>query len=587
MSSSSGARNLSSLRKGGSSKGLLGTNSKHNPLEGSSVHSAAALSQGSSHTTEDSLQETNVSPNKKNSTPRRPVRGSRRPVGTEPSSSSSARSRSQRRLWTDEGEAKVILSSSSTGTAIPKSSSHNSDENAAAALSSSAFDSGAFPAFDESATTFPSTTTTTTTKNNPFSSAFSNDDDDDAFFGNPNFGASLPAATTSSQEDVLFPNTTTSPNTSAAFEDFGGATSLFAFSSTEKPIQQPSWDLSPHDPTQIQQLVQQQQQQQQQRTSSDYNLQAKCFFRQKKSTLVATPILNPINSNIIFVVRDPANKGNVRIHEIDPHRYNNLPVASHSLLYETDALSIAMATKYNVTPVAIPQLWKLTAGRIDQSHGLRIACLADIAILESAAPMRVVLVYTWNNTSSSSSTLEQVLSPPAGGDFVYSPTSLEISDSGLCFLAGFSTAKGPCVLIHKITTTTTTIKNGNTNKNQETSPKESWSANFVAEGASNNNSNNTAPIIVGMSVAPYDSLPVVAIALADGSITVWSYAAALSSSASSVASKQQRWLLPWCRLDVTPVPNAERLAPSFDSSDTLGKGKVMIEIQTFDCDTVQ
>jgi hypothetical protein len=430
----------------------------------------------------------------------------------------------------------------------------------------------AFPAFDE---TISNTITTSITGNNPFSAAFSNDDDE--FFANAKFMAESRTITSRQQEDndAMFPDTTTSPNT-LAFEDFGrgGGTSLFDFASTDKPIaastSPPSWDISPHDPTQIQILVQQQTQ------TNEYNLQAKCFFRQKKSTLVATPILNPINSNILFVVREPVT-GDVRIHEIDPHRHN-LPVASHALLYGTnDALSIAMATKYNVTPVAIPQLWKVTAGRIDQSHSLRLVCLADIAILESAAPMRVVLIYAWNHHhnrggGASSPALEQVLSPPAGGDFVYSPTSLEISHSGVCFLAGFSTAKGPCVLMHK--TTTTTTMNGNTIKNQDNSPRESWSANFVAEGASNN---NTAPIIVGMSVAPYDSLPVVAIALADGSITVWSYATALSSSEASVASKQQRWLLPWCSLDVTTIPNAERIAPSVGTSDTvLGKGKVVM-----------
>ena len=112
------------------------------------------------------------------------------------------------------------------------------------------------------------------------------------------------------------------------------------------------------------------------------------------------------------------------------------------------------------------------------------------------------------------------MTPPSGVDYSYDPTTLQLADSVL-FVAGLS-PKGPCIFMCKPTV------------------RESWSANFLSGGKK----------VVTMQVTSdiQRKYPYLAIALADCSISIWTYAAAISSGTTKANEPAKRWLFPLCRL---------------------------------------
>lgn len=247
------------------------------------------------------------------------------------------------------------------------------------------------------------------------------------------------------------------------------------------------------------------------------------------------PVNNPMNGNIVFAATTP--KG-MYLHEIDPNR-SFIQVASSPIL--TADMKEKIATKYSATVCAVETVWSLACGIVTTGSltKVRVAAILDLKILESPGTMRVVAVWHWSNLQQ----LQYVMTPPAGGDFAYDVTTLQVAD-GLCFLAG-SSSKGACVFISK------------------PSVREAWSANFLTGSGT----------VSAMTVAPDRHYLVVA--LTDMSVTVWTYKSALVRD-STKAQTSKRWLFPLCRLNHAKTMVAERPSspgPDYKESTAGRKGE--------------
>jgi hypothetical protein len=308
--------------------------------------------------------------------------------------------------------------------------------------------------------------------------------------------------------------------------DFGGAANFAsafdtAFDTTAMAIEtvpplssttkEPEWDCSPH--TSVPDIP-----------NSTLKLKSKMVLRKQ---FWGAPVENPLNGNILFAATGTT--GILSLHEVDPeNRYaqsNCIP----SIL--SDELCDKIATKYGVTVCSVETVWTLAAGThlaasssslssTARMRHVRVAAICDFRVLENpGTSLRLIVVWLWNATPTP--TLQYVLSPPSGGDFVYNVSTLQVAD-GLFLVAG-SSPKGACVFISK------------------PAVREAWSANFLTGSGT----------VTAMQVHP--SRPDLVIALTDGSVTVWTYRAALSRAAVAPAKAKttKRWLFPLCRLDAT------------------------------------
>jgi hypothetical protein len=230
-----------------------------------------------------------------------------------------------------------------------------------------------------------------------------------------------------------------------------------------------------------------------------------------------SPVINPLNGNIIFC---DSSKDGVHLREVDPRRCVQVacvPVLSLELQNE-------VARKYDSAVSSIDVVRHVAAG-LQVSQGetrVLVTAIVDLLVLASQDIIRVVAVWRWSSGGfPTSAFLECIATPPSGGEHAYDCSSLEIGD-GLLFIAG-SSSKGPCVFVSRL------------------NAKEGWSVNSIS-GAG-------AIRTMATNLATKREYPYLAIALTGGSISVWTYKAALVST----VSKESTCLFPLCLLEHASV----------------------------------
>jgi len=219
------------------------------------------------------------------------------------------------------------------------------------------------------------------------------------------------------------------------------------------------------------------------------------------------------------------------IQEVDPMR-GFVQVLSSPIL--TPELHKKVTTKYSRSAYGVDNVLKLCVG-MHQSHGqprIRVVAVIDILVLDSKHILRAMAVWQWGYGTTHPVSLQFLLSPPSGTDYFYDPESILAADN-IVFVAGAS-VKGPCVFMCK------------------PSVRESWSANFLSPSGK----------ITAMAVtcSPKRSHPYLAVGMADGCLSLWTYSAALKQAASKRNEPFRRLLYPLCRLDALWVLNS--LQPS-------------------------
>ena len=287
------------------------------------------------------------------------------------------------------------------------------------------------------------------------------------------------------------------------------------------------------------------------------------------------PKANPLTGRLIFVV--PSSKMDVPMMTmVEWNALTQSPVCSAPLL--SPQLLIKLQLKYPsviATVGKIEQVMQIAVG-VHEAHGYTeawVAVLMSVQVRDyqwRTDVVTIIGIYQWNhgstNNSSTSCPLLSVLIPPSGGDFAYQADSLLMAESCV-FLAGLSTHKGPCVFISQPTV------------------KETWSANFVERTG-----RITTMAVVHASIhskerpqrgininAQQQRFPYLAIALLDGTISVWTFEAALklaivnkrNNTGTAEPGVARRLLFPVCRLDI----NSLEIAPIIDweRNTTIGK----------------
>lgn len=289
------------------------------------------------------------------------------------------------------------------------------------------------------------------------------------------------------------------------------------------------------------------------------------------------PVANPLSGHLILcrqtsgIPRGSAKK-EFSLVEWNPH--SQTQVISTPIL--TVDLHRKVSQKYKVTPSGVDNVLTLSVG-VHRTQGYsrtRVAALMDLRVLENKEVLRVIAVWQWGYGGSDKQQshpvhLQSVLSPPSGSDFSYNTDSLIVSDSCV-FVSGAST-KGPCVFLCKPTV------------------RETWSANFVGKESSRIASmavttceNGPADLVTDNSTSIGNNyperLPYLAIALTDGTISVWTYEAATRLTAKST-EPVRRLLFPLCRLEgvqllkgapSTTWSNKEKPSESHEESGSMG-----------------
>jgi len=287
--------------------------------------------------------------------------------------------------------------------------------------------------------------------------------------------------------------------------------------------------------------------------------------------MTPSPKANPLTGRLVLVVPSKVADGStMTLMEWNAHTQS--PVCSTPLM--SPELLTKLQLKYPSVISSVRRIEKVLqlAVGVHDAHGYtraRVAVLMTLQIQDyqwRKDLLTIIGIYQWNYGSAISATptscpLQSVLIPPSGADFTYETESLLMAESCV-FLAGHSTQKGPCVFI------------------SQPLVKETWSANFVertgrisAMAVVHTSSIHTKekPQKHGGTDVKKLRLPYIAIALADGSLSVWTYEAAMKPHATSKrnittaaeANVARRMLYPLCRLDTsilhaTPATDWER-----------------------------
>eukprot|EP00934_Nitzschia_sp_Nitz4_P009070 Nitzschia sp. Nitz4//scaffold258_size27474//3690//11194//NITZ4_008184-RA/size27474-augustus-gene-0.31-mRNA-1//1//CDS//3329544482//9060//frame0 len=277
-------------------------------------------------------------------------------------------------------------------------------------------------------------------------------------------------------------------------------------------------------------------------------------FREPRPVLVqqspptAHPVGNPLNGNVLLCRKQTAALSMApEFHLVEWNPHTQAQVLSTPVL--STELQRKIAQKYNVIVTHVDTVLTLTVG-IHQAQGYwrpRVACLLDLAVEKQTERLRLIVIWQWGYGTSQLVQLQSILSPPSKSDFSYNPTSLLVADS--CVFVGGASKKGPCVFMCKPTV------------------KDSWSANFVGKEAARiahmavtNCSIAMDPVLSkkqlaagSTPVAPMPTrLPYLAIALTDGSLSVWTYEA-VAKVTSKTTETIRRLLFPLCKLEGTRV----------------------------------
>ena len=413
-------------------------------------------------------------------------------------------------------------------------------------------DAAAFPATDFSTNTTTNAATSSTVLDTSFDAAFAASDVPfDSFFNNPsttNTGTTNKNYSTTGSS--TFGNESSMPFLNIPNDDENDAFNMNIISdfqglTLQRKVTEPVvYDHTPftHVPKMVQPTL---------------TLQSKVVMKQN---FHSAPIQNPANGNIMFIATPAASSVSIStpytLYEVDPNR-NYIPVSSIPLL--SLELQRMVATKYNATIQSIQKIWTLTMGLAQppllnagtsstgtrQQHGRReqLAAIIDLRVLEATTTMRLVVMWQ-RNTVSNQFDLYHVTTPPSGGDFASDLSTLQVSD-GLLFVGGAS-PKGSCIFISK-----------------PSYRGEAWSANFVTGMGS----------VLYMSVSI--TKPHLVVALADKSITVWTYQSALRNAVdhnneatdqpTTAATTSKRWLYPLCRLNYNDTLST--VTPEYPGTD--------------------
>eukprot|EP00537_Pseudo-nitzschia_pungens_P005976 CAMPEP_0172360890 /NCGR_PEP_ID=MMETSP1060-20121228/4819_1 /TAXON_ID=37318 /ORGANISM="Pseudo-nitzschia pungens, Strain cf. cingulata" /LENGTH=2771 /DNA_ID=CAMNT_0013082989 /DNA_START=94 /DNA_END=8409 /DNA_ORIENTATION=+ len=258
------------------------------------------------------------------------------------------------------------------------------------------------------------------------------------------------------------------------------------------------------------------------------------------------PATNPLTGNTI--VCRPGSNHLHNISEWDPQRKTQVLGTS---IFTSD-LKRKVVEKFNAIPDAVERVWTVTAGahrapskeKDASMDAVRVAVLLDLTILGERfnEVLRVIVVWNWGDNIQ----IQSVLSPPSGADFTYDTECIVVAD-GCVFVAGAS-AKGPCVFLNKPTV------------------RETWSANFIAKNnpdfkithmAATNCPKSppdpdSASSVVDHETVDGERVPYLAIALDDGSLSVWTYEAATRLNATNTEAVR-KLLFPLCRLHAHKV----------------------------------
>jgi hypothetical protein len=267
------------------------------------------------------------------------------------------------------------------------------------------------------------------------------------------------------------------------------------------------------------------------------------------------PVANPLNGNLIVCRPAPSQTRSRSCDIMEWSSQRQTQVLATSIL--TTDLKRKVILKYGVTPEAVDTVWTVSVGvhrSSDNTEALRVAALIDLTILgdRSKEVLRLIAVWDWGYSigdTGGGPTLQAVLSPPSGSDFTYDTKSLKVAD-GCIFVAGAS-AKGPCVFLNKPTV------------------RETWSANFIAKNTdlrissmAVTNAPKSPPDPVPTSSDDESStmgscgtdhrLPYLAVALNDGSMSVWTYEAATKLTGKTKEAVR-KLIFPLCRLHALKV----------------------------------
>ncbi|VEU44210.1 unnamed protein product [Pseudo-nitzschia multistriata] len=263
------------------------------------------------------------------------------------------------------------------------------------------------------------------------------------------------------------------------------------------------------------------------------------------------PVTNPLTGNPIVCRPSVAANNSHDILEWDPQRKTQVLATA----VFSDELKRKIADKYRVVPDAVQRVWTISAGvhrsspkqKGGQTEAVRVAALLDLTILGERFDevLRVIAVWNWGGSNASVLVqLQSVLSPPSGADFTYDTKNLVVAD-GCIFVAGAS-AKGPCVFLNKPTV------------------RETWSANFIVKNkdiqishmAATNSPRSPRDPDAGDTEndnsGDGERVPYLAIALDDGSLSVWTYEAATKLNGKNNEAVR-KLLFPMCRLHAAKV----------------------------------
>jgi hypothetical protein len=232
------------------------------------------------------------------------------------------------------------------------------------------------------------------------------------------------------------------------------------------------------------------------------------------------PVANPLDGHLILC-RKNSKKEDV-LCEWNPH--TRAQVASIPIL--SQEFQRKVAAKYSVSVRAVDNVLTLAVG-LHRSHGYtrpRVAALLDLLVQDNNEVLRLIAIWQWGYGSSGNLIqLQTVVGPPSGSDFSYNTESLSLSDS--CIFVSGASAKGPCVFLCKPTI------------------RDTWSANFVGKESAR---------IASMTTTITSDHPYLAIALTDGSLSIWTYEAATRISAKTTEALR-RLLFPLCKLEGTKL----------------------------------
>lgn len=252
----------------------------------------------------------------------------------------------------------------------------------------------------------------------------------------------------------------------------------------------------------------------------EYNISRKKLFSQD---FVCAPVSNPLNGNVICCVET---NGVFYIQENDTNK-NNLQVSCKPIL--TEELRHKISIKFNSTIHSVSQVVTLQCG-LHFAEGrtrLRVGLIVEFKIMETSQSLKLLLLWRWGYGLPLIG-LQYALSLPTGNDYSFDTDNLTFADN-IIFLAGAS-QKGSVVFICKPVVS------------------DSWSANNVATDAK----------ICKLSLTDCTKrgdFPYLTIALSDNSLSVWTYKAALSTTAFKDKATK-RILFPLCRLDYLSIESA-------------------------------